>query len=188
MSGLEKMKLLVRYSPMLLTIVRWKRRDVAAYLAAYRNPFLREALRVAGDARMSALVLVMVLGFRSRNNAGYIVGGSRAFAQAIADRYTRLGGVFRYSAQVESVTVENCQVTGVRCADGTAVPGPPPWSPAPMAARHSQDASGPVLRQTLRYAYSRCEAFPPLFQASLGVNRMIPEAPRQSACLSRVRS
>ena len=51
MSGLEKMKLLISYFPMLLTIVRWKRRDVAAYLAAYRNPFLREALMVlAGDA------------------------------------------------------------------------------------------------------------------------------------------
>jgi len=179
MSGLEKMKLLVRYSCMLPTIVRWKRRDVAAYLAAYRSPFLREALLVvAGDARMSALVLVMVLGFRSRNNAGYVVGGSRAFAQAIADRYTRLGGVLHYGALVESVTVENCQVTGVRCADRTAVPASTVVSCADGRTTLFKMLQGRHLDKQLRYAYNRCEAFPPLFQASLGVNRTFPDAPR----------
>lgn len=187
MSGLEKMKLLISYFPMLLTIVRWKRRDVAAYLAAYRNPFLREALMVvAGDARMSALVLVMVLGFRSRNNAGYVVGGSRAFAQAITDRYTRLGGVLHYGARVESVTVENCQVTGVRCADGTAVPASTVVSCADGRTTLFKMLQGHYLDKQLRYAYSRCEAFPPLFQASLGVNRTFPEVPRAvSLLLSR---
>jgi phytoene dehydrogenase-like protein len=179
MSGLEKMKLLVRYFPMLFTIVRWKRRDVAAYLAAYRNPFLREALMVvAGDARMSALVLVMVLGFRSRNNAGYVVGGSRAFAQAIADRYARLGGVLHYGAQVESVTVENRRVTGLRCADGKAIPASTVVSCADGRATLFKMLQGQYLNKQLRYAYSNCEAFPSLFQASLGVNLTFPETPQ----------
>src|SRR5664279_5765325 len=102
---------------MLFTIGRWKNREFATYVSAYRNPFLRQALTaVVGDARMSALVLVMVLGFRSRRNAGYVAGGSRAFARAVADRYARLGGIVRYNTQVASVTVQNDRATGVKCA------------------------------------------------------------------------
>jgi len=35
-----------------------------------------------------------------RRNTGFVVGGSRAFAEAIADRYGRLGGVIRYNTRV----------------------------------------------------------------------------------------
>ena len=63
---------------------------------------------------MSALVLVMVLAFRTRNNSGFVAGGSWDFAMAIADRYTRLGGTVRYKARVTSVNVENNRAAGVR--------------------------------------------------------------------------
>ena len=71
---------------------------------------------------MSALVLVMVLAFRTRNNTGFVAGGSWDFAMAIADRYHRLGGNLRYKARVASVIVENNRAVGVRCDDGTVVP------------------------------------------------------------------
>ena len=71
---------------------------------------------------MSALVLVMVLAFRTRSNCGFVAGGSWDFAMAIADRYTRLGGTVRYKARVASVIVENSRATGVRLDDGTVVP------------------------------------------------------------------
>ena len=179
MSGLEKMNLLVRYLPMVFTIARWKNREVAAYLAAYRNSFLREALMaVVGDARMSALVLVMVLGFRYRKNAGYVAGGSRAFAHAMAGRYARLGGVLRYGAQVESVTVESGRASGVRCADGTAVPASTVVSCADGRTTIFKMLRGRYLDKQILYAYNHCEVFSGLFQASLGVNQTFPEASR----------
>jgi phytoene dehydrogenase-like protein len=187
MSGLEKMKLLARYFPMLPTLARWKNREFAAYVATYRNPFLRQALMaVVGDVRMSALVLVMVLGFRSRKNAGYVAGGSRAFARAVADRYDRLGGVLRYRTQVASVTVKNSRATGVKCADGTAIPASTVVSCADGRTTLFKMLEGRYLNKQLRYAYAHFEVFPALFQASLGVNRTFPEAPRElSLALSR---
>jgi phytoene dehydrogenase-like protein len=179
MSGLEKTKLLVRYFPMLLTIARWKNRGFAAYLAAYRNPFLREALMaVVGDGRMSALVLVMVLGWRARKNAGYVAGGSRAFAHAIAGRYACLGGVLRYDTQVASVNVGNGRATGVRCADGTVVPASTVVSCADGHTTIFKMLEGRYVNKQILYAYNHGEVFPGLFQASLGVNRTFPEGPR----------
>ena len=85
--------------------------------------FLRETLQaIAGNERMSALVLVMVLAFRTRQNTGFVAGGSWDFAMAIADRYARLGGTVRYKTGVLSIKVENNRATGVQCADGTVVP------------------------------------------------------------------
>jgi phytoene dehydrogenase-like protein len=187
MSGREKMKLLVRYFPMLLTIGRWKNREFATYLAAYRNPFLRQALlAVVGDARMSALVLVMVLGWRSRKNAGYVAGGSRAFANAMAGRYARLGGGLRYNTRVASVTVQNGRATGVRCADGSVLPATTVISCADGRTTLFKMLEGRYLTKQLRYAYDHCDVFPPLFQVSLGVNRTFPDAPRElSLALTR---
>ncbi len=179
MGVVEKMKLLTHYLPMLLTIARWKNRRFADYLAAYRNPFLREALMaIAGDVRMSALVLVMVLGFRSRQNAGYVAGGSRAFAHAVADRYARLGGVIHYNTQVVSVNVENGRAVAVRCADGAVVPASTVVSCADGRTTIFKMLGGRYVNKRLAYVYNHCEVFPGLLQASLGVNGTFPEAPR----------
>ncbi len=176
MTGLEKTRLLLRYLPLLLTVATWMNVGVTAYLAAYRNPFLREALMaVAGDNRMSALVLVMVLAWRS--HAGYVAGGSRAFAEAIASRYTRLGGVMRCNVQVVSVTVEDGRATGVRCADGTAAPAATVVSCADGHTTIFKMLEGRYVNKQILYAYNNCDVFPGLIQASLGINQPYPEAP-----------
>jgi phytoene dehydrogenase-like protein len=179
MSGLEKTKILLRYFRLLPVIIKWKSRSVADYLAAYRNPMLRGALMaVAGDGRMAALVLVMVLAFRSRGDAGYLVGGSRALAKAISRRYSSLGGVIRYGAGVVSVIVKNRRAAGVRCLDGTAFPAATVVSCADGYSTIFNLLGGRYVNKQLRYVYNCCDVFPGLIQASLGINRVFPEAPR----------
>ena len=68
---------------------------------------------------MSALVLVMLLAFRTRSNTGFVAGGSWDFAMAIADRYQKLGGTLRFNTRATSIKVENNRATGVVCAGGT---------------------------------------------------------------------
>ena len=81
MTPFEKMRTGLRYVPMVPVVAQWKNRLITQYLAGYHNPFLREALlSLAGDERVSALVLVMLLAFRSGNNTAFVRGGSRAFA------------------------------------------------------------------------------------------------------------
>jgi phytoene dehydrogenase-like protein len=178
MTNLEKMKTGIRYLPMLPVIARWKNLPVEKYLATYRSPFLREALMVlAGDRRVSALVLVMLLGWRSRGNAGYVVGGSRAFAQAIAARYAGLGGIVRYDSRVVSVAVENSRATGVRCADGMVVPASTVVSCADGRATIFGMLEGRFVDKNILEAYRHFDLFPALIQVSLGINKTFADAP-----------
>jgi phytoene dehydrogenase-like protein len=174
----EKMQMMRQYLPMLWTVGTWMRRPVAQYAAGYRSPFLREVvMALAGHPRMSSLVLVMVLGWRSRKNAGCIVGGSRVFTEGVAARYERLGGVFRFNAPVASITVENDQAAGVCCADGTLVPATTVVSCADAHTTIFQMLGGRYLTRQVRHLYGKCEVFPGLLQVSLGIAQSFPDAP-----------
>src|SRR5215469_8040503 len=113
----------VRYLPIVPVVIRYKNLALGDYLKRYKNDFLRKTLQViAGNERMSALVLVMVLAFRARADTGFVVGGSWDFAMSMAERYERLGGVFRYFTKVTRINVENDRACGVECEDGTITP------------------------------------------------------------------
>jgi phytoene dehydrogenase-like protein len=178
MSLLEKTRTGLRYLPMMPVILKWKNVPITRYLARYRNPFLREVLlALTGDERMSTLVLVMVLGLKSRKNTAFVAGGSWAFAKAIADRYTALGGTLRYNAEVVSVSTEHGRATGVRCADGTAVPASAVVSCADGHTTIFKMLEGRFVSNRLLRLYQKGELFPALIQVSLGINRTFPDAP-----------
>ena len=66
MTLFEKMRTGLRYLPMAPVIFRWKNLPITPYLARYKNEFLREVLKSSSATNdMSALVLVMVLAFRT---------------------------------------------------------------------------------------------------------------------------
>jgi len=178
MTPLEKLKIGLRYLPLVPVISRWRNRPVAAYIGSYQNAFLREVLTVlAGDQRVSALVLVMLLAFRSRRNAGYVKGGSRAFTEAIAGRYKGLGGSVRHHSPVESVTIESGRATGVQCSDGSAHPACTVVSCADGRTTLLKMLGGRHLNKELRFAYETCDLFPALLQISFGINRTFQDAP-----------
>jgi len=178
MSPLEKLKTGLSYLPMLPVVARWKNVPVSTYLARYQNPFLREALMaMAGDERASALVLVMLLAFRSGNNTGFVIGGSRALAQTLTERYARLGGRVRLNARVASIMVENGKATGVRGTDQTAVPAAAVVSCADGHATVFQMLEGRYVDKKTLYPYQNCAVFPALIQVSLGISTTFPEAP-----------
>ena len=83
MSGPEKMRLGMTCLGALPVIFRWKNVPVVRYLARYRNAFLREALlTMTGDERVSTLVLIMLLAWRSRGDGGYVLGGTAGQSDA----------------------------------------------------------------------------------------------------------
>jgi phytoene dehydrogenase-like protein len=175
----DKAQMVRRFFPMLFTIGPWMHRSVASYAKLYRSLFLREVLlALAGHPRMSSLVLVMMLGWRAGKNAGYVAGGSRAFTQAIAARYARLGGVIRFNTPVASVIVENHCATGVRCADGTAVPAATVVSCGDAHTAIFKMLGGRYVTRQIRHLYKHCDVFPGLLQASFGINQSLADAPQ----------
>jgi len=178
MNPFEKMRLGLRYLPMVPTIFRYKNLPITTYLARYKNPHLRKALQIiVGNADMSALVLVMLLAFRTRKNTGFVAGGSWDFAMAIADRYARLGGTVRYNTRVTSVKVENNRATGVECADGAVIPAATVVSCADGHTTIFKMLGGRYVDKKIRYLYEHCQPFPALIQVSLGIKKVFPDAP-----------
>jgi phytoene dehydrogenase-like protein len=178
MTPLEKMRTGLRYLWMVPILLKWKNLTLPTYLARYRSDFLRETLMaVAGSERMSAMVLVMVLAFRTRNNTGFVAGGSWDFAMAIADRYARLGGTVRYRTRVTSVKVEHGRAIGVQCADGTVVPASTVVSCADGHTTIFKMLDGRFIDKKILYLYQNCELFPALIQVSLGINKTFTDAP-----------
>jgi phytoene dehydrogenase-like protein len=178
MTTFEKMRLGLRYLPMAPTIFRYKNLPITTYVARYKNKFLREALQlIVGNEDMSALVLVMLLAFRTRNNTGFVAGGSWDFAMAIADRYARLGGVVRYKTRAASVKVENNRATGVQCADGTFVPADTVVSCADGHTTIFKMLDGRYVDKKIRYLYGHCKTFPAIVQVSLGIRKIFSDAP-----------
>jgi len=178
MTPFEKMKTGLRYLPMVPTIFRYKNLPITAYLARYQNKFLREVLQlIVGNENMSALVLVMLLAFRTRDNTGFVAGGSWDFAMAIADRYARLGGTVRYKTRVTSVKVENNRASGVQCAGGTFIPAATVVSCADGHTTIFKMLEGRYVNKKIRYLYDHCQPFPAIIQVSLGIKKKFPDAP-----------
>ena len=178
MTLFQKMKLGLRYLPMVPAIFRYKNVPITTYVARYKNEFLREVLQlIVGNEDMSALVLVMLLAFRTRKNTGFVAGGSWDFAMAIADRYTRLGGTVRYKTRVTSIKVENNRATGVQCADGTFVPAATVVSCADGHTTIFKMLDGKFVDKKILYLYEYCQPFPAIIQVSLGIKKIFPGAP-----------
>lgn len=174
----EKMRTGMRYFPMMPVIFRWKNLPITTYLARYKNNFLREALKsIASNEHMSALVLVMSLAFRTRNNTGFVAGGSWDFAMAIADRYLKLGGAVRYKTKVTGIRVENGRATGVQCEDGTFLPAATVISCADGFTTIFKMLDGRYVDKKIRYLYENCKTFPAIIQVSLGIKKVFPSLP-----------
>jgi phytoene dehydrogenase-like protein len=179
MTPWEKLRTGWRYLPFLPTVAKWKRLSTADYLATYRSPLLREALKaLVGDERVSALALVMLLAFRSRRNTGSVRGGSRALTRALVERYARLGGEVRLNTRVTAIVAEEGCAKGVRCAGERWLPANAVISCADGHATIFELLEGRFLDRRILRAYQRGELFPPLIQVSLGVGREFPDAPR----------
>jgi phytoene dehydrogenase-like protein len=178
MHPFAKTKLGLSILPMVPTILRYKNLPITTYVARYQNKFLREALQIiVGNEEMSALVLVMLLAFRTRNNTGFVAGGSWDFAMAIAERYTKLGGTIRYKTKATSVRVENNRAVGVECADGSFVPATTVVSCADGHTTIFKMLDGKFVDKKILYLYEHCKPFPAIVQVSLGIKKTFPDAP-----------
>jgi phytoene dehydrogenase-like protein len=168
----------IRYIPIVPIVLRWKNLSLGDYLKRYKNDFLRTTLRViTGSEQMSALVLPMVLAFRSRKDTGFVAGGSWDFAMAIADRYQKLGGVFRYNTKVTGIKTENNRATGVQCEDGASIPARTVISCADGYTTIYKMLDGRFVDKKIRFLYEECQTFSALIQISLGVKKVFSDTP-----------
>jgi phytoene dehydrogenase-like protein len=178
MNPLQRLRLGLRYWFIVPVVLRYKNLPITACAARFKNPALREVLKIiVGNDDMSALVLVMLLAFRTRNNTGFVAGGSWGFSGAIASRYQNLGGGLRLNTRVTAIKVDGGRAVGVECDDGTFVPAARVVSCADGYTTIFKLLAGRFVNKRIRFFYEQCQPFPGVVQVSLGVKKVFPEAP-----------
>ena len=106
--------------PLAPALVKWGRITMRDYAARFSDRFLRQVFPLIHDYPPLPMAAHLAnLGDWHNQNAGWPIGGSMSFSQAVARRYLDLGGEIRYRSRVDKVLVEDNRAVGVRLADGT---------------------------------------------------------------------
>jgi len=120
MGFLEGAKMMLGFLPFIKLFGRLGSLTLEDFAARFRDPLLRDGIRNANyGAPGSLFTIIMPLGWMSRKDGGYPIGGSLALARAIEARLLGLGGTIRYNARAAKVLERAGKVTGVRLEDGT---------------------------------------------------------------------
>jgi phytoene dehydrogenase-like protein len=151
---------------------KYKDVTVKQFASRFSDPFLREAVVDGlGFADFPLIGLLMTLAWMHNENAGYPVGGSLPFAQAIEKRYRELGGELHYQARVEKILVEGGRAVGVRLTDGSEYRADIVISAADGHATLFDMLEGKFMDDEIRGYYETMPIFEPLVLVSLGVAR-----------------
>jgi phytoene dehydrogenase-like protein len=164
--------------PVVPTLVGWLGITWQELAARFTDRFVRDAIRSICDVPdFPALLGLMPLIWMHARDAGYPIGGSLAFAQAIEERYRELGGQVTYGARVERVLVDGDRAVGIRLADGTEHRADDVVSAADGHATIFGLLEGRYASPAIRRSYQTQPIFRPLVQVSLGVARDLSSEP-----------
>ena len=160
------------------TLVQWRSLTWQEFAARFTDRFVRDALRSVFDLPDFPLLAgIVTLGWFHARDAGYPVGGSLAFAQAIEQRYRELGGEISYGARVDRILVEAGRAVGVRLADGTEYHADVVVSAADGRTTIYDLLDGKYVDAEIEGYYARMPIFPPIVQVTLGVARDMSAEP-----------
>jgi len=156
--------------PAMLKMRKYSKVTVQDYAKRFNDAFLRRAFVAQMDMPDFPMAAVfMTIGWRHTKDAGYPLGGSLPFAQAIEKRYLALGGNLRYNARVEKILISDGRALGVRLEDGSEYFADHIVSAADGYATHFKLLGEEFLTDEVRSYYQNMPIFPPVIQVSLGV-------------------
>lgn len=159
--------------PVLLPTLRWQSVTLNEYADRFKDPFLREGLRLffqfaPNDFPM--MLCLSTLAMMNDHEAGYPMGGSLPIAERLASRYEALGGKIVYRTKVEKVLVENDKAVGLALENGQEVHGDLVISASDGRATIFDLLEGKYINQKLEECYQGgmlpCQS---ILQVSLGV-------------------
>ena len=159
-------------------MIQYSKLSIQTFSERLTDPFLRKAFtHIFGSPDFPMIALLMTMAWQHNQDAGYPIGGSLAFAQAIAQRYLSLGGQIHYQSRVDKVLVENHCAVGVRLIDGSEHRADVVISAADGHATIFDMLEGKYVDDKIRGYYRDLPIFAPIIQVSLGINRDLADQP-----------
>jgi phytoene dehydrogenase-like protein len=155
--------------PILPMLRRLGRMSGKEYGDRFSDPLLRQFFSTGDMGKLSAIAMVISLGWMNENNAGYCIGGSQAIIRLIEEKIRNLGGRIRYQARVEQIVVESNIAVGVQLEGGEKVPADWVISAADGHATIFNLLGGRYVNDTIRKIYEERNTFASYLQVSLGM-------------------
>jgi len=113
---------MIKYLPLLLFILRWKKKTNYSIARKFADPFLKEAFELFFDGdEMPLLIITIPLAFFDKKATGYPVGGSFLFTKKIEEKYLALGGKIQYGSGVKQIITDHDVASGVVLEDGRKI-------------------------------------------------------------------
>ncbi len=160
--------------PVAAFAARWRNVTIAQYARRFTDPRLRFMFQLIfpRHEHFSVLGLMMSLGWMNMGSAGYPLGGSLRFADAVEARYLEAGGELTCRATVERILVEKDSAKGVVLADGEVLRADHVVSTADLRHTVVELLGGAYPpRQGADLQSTEPPVFPGVVQVSLGVGR-----------------
>ncbi len=150
---------LFRRPAALLRLGTLGRESLAAFAGRFRHPLLAAAMTdyIGGD--FSAAGLALTYANFITDNADIPVGGSRAMARAVEEKYLRMGGEIRTESAVAEILIRDGNAVGVRTKEGEIFLAPAVIAACDPAVTFGGLCDLPVPKRLLRH-YRHREAFP----------------------------
>ena len=153
------------------------------YGSHFSDPLLRSFFSTGDVGKLTAIAMIMSLGWMHEENAGYCIGGSQAIIRLITSRIADLGGKVRYKARVERILVENDTAVGVQLANGEIVRADWVISAADGYATIFEMLGGQYADETIREIYDERHTFASYLQVSLGIGMDLRDQPAMLSCI-----
>ncbi|SHN59391.1 phytoene desaturase family protein [Desulfitobacterium chlororespirans] len=115
---LEKVKLMMAMKDAGLIMRKFGKMSLKEYAKTFKHPALRETLASFLPDGYSASSVFFALAAFTKGQASIPYGGSKKFAQRMAERYLSLGGRIETSCEAIGLHKEGSKVSGVICSNG----------------------------------------------------------------------
>lgn len=164
--------------PFVRSLGKWGSLSLRDLGIQFKHPFLQAAVpQMFSWPDVPVMVGMSLLAYLDNGNAGFPVGGSRAFAGAIAQRYLDLGGTVEYGAAVEEILIDGDRAIGVRLANQQTYLANRVISACDGRHTLFKLLQGNYLNRRLEKLYTGKLPVHSQFQVSLGLNRDLSDQP-----------
>ena len=174
---------IIRDLPVFPRLSRLGKMSGKEYGSRFADPLLRSFFSTGDVGKLTAIAMVMSLGWMNERNAGYCIGGSQAIIRLITEKIAALGGEIRCKARVQRIQVENGIAVGVQLDSGETIAADWVISAADGHATIFDLLGGKFVDETIRRIYAERETFASYLQVSIGLGMDLSDQPPM---LSRV--
>lgn len=124
MNLIEKVKYVLSMKDVAPIMQKYGKLSVGEFARKFKHPALRKALAsFMPDGDYSVMSILFPLGTFTSEQSSIPLGGSKALAKRMAERYLSLGGSVETSCEVVELDIEGDIVKGIKCKDGKSFNG-----------------------------------------------------------------